>query len=244
MRQIGRAVLFGYASAVALSQTPTPRPSRPPEPTWMIEAKPALTDDETRVPLDVKRAREHEFNFRLSSTPLDGPGGGHIGTRTYVTHSPIAAVPTARSSTVLTGTAEGAQPHFAAGHSGVFTELTVEVEKYLKNHASTPQLSKISILYSGGKITNSQGEVVKTSLASGATPLEIGHKYVLFLNYEASTASFNLLRAWDISGEVPQMLEYDGYKAAPKNTPEVPSQSALEQSVLNGITIPGFTLRR
>lgn len=241
------------ASQIALSQqlTVSPQndmaPSSVHEPAWVAQVKPE-TDSEQQQPnsalenadanvvqSSVEFARAHKYDgFFIHD--IDEPGMANTQSRTYVQMSRVEPVPTKSSGLIVIATPTDNQPHFAAHRSDVYTELKLQVQEHIFTKTGNPDRDKLSILYPGGTIQSRNGMVVKRAVGSGTTPLDLGKRYLLFLTYEKSTDSFNILRAWDLSSEVPVLLDQNGSSSPLNEKLSFPSMASLETKIATDLS--------
>jgi hypothetical protein len=200
------------------------------QPAWLAQAKPAKPETETNLPPSVLLARQRRFQNFFGAN-MDAPGKENIGSRTYIFHTPTEPIPITKSTTIVVATPIDYQPYMAKNNSSVYTDLSLNVENYIFQANAIPESAKISILYSGGSIKTSSGNIAETGIAHGSTPLDVGHKYLLFLNYEPATQSFNILRAWDLSSSKPVLLDENGTVSALNDKQDISDENALKQRV-------------
>jgi len=145
------------------------------------------------------RGRAFNLSAHLASPPLDQmpidvPGPTITGHRTLLPELPFST-----SDTVVIGTISSYQPYLSADRRGVYTELQVEVSDVIKAPASViPPSKQVTLIETGGSVILDTGRVVSVKFSDGATLLEAGQKYALFLNYSAAGDYFRPQKAWSL----------------------------------------------
>ncbi len=203
-------------------------------PAWSVQVKPEINPESAGLPYEVVLARERHFKQFFTSN-IDNPKKANIGSRTYIMHKPVGAFPIGQSNTIVLATPSDNQPYFAENRSAVFTDLRLSVDKYMFRASGVPDDATISILYSGGMLRSTNGTIVRTALVSGITPLELSHRYLLFLNYAEATRSFSVVRVWDLTSSRPELLDEDGAISSHNAELKIANEGELEARVTSDL---------
>jgi hypothetical protein len=176
------------------------RPSWAETPTDESMAQP-LTAQEKQL----RQARSDSFNHKLGFAPrLEDVAqtGGGIGAATdhgFVPPLPVD-VPTIVVARVLS-----AHSHLSGDHTGIYTELKVQLEKVLKDTAT--KLSPggaLDILEPGGTVILN-GQTLRYPVSTSASVIDVGKRYVLFLYKKPGDLNaFGVTKAWMLNENHPQ----------------------------------------
>ncbi len=227
-------LILGFRNNEILGQTAVdPSSSGGAEKRWWLQPKSERNTPDDSIPQSVQTAREHLYHNTLSHD-VDLPSHANLGSRTYITRIPLPPIPVLASNVILIAKPTSSQPFLAEGKSGVFSDLQLTVEKYLSRAPAIPEKSSISVLYSGGIIKTQRGTAM-TDIASGSTPLLLGNRYLLFLHFDSSTASYQIERAWDVSSTRPKLLDENGNRSGLNDALHVDTLTDLETKVANEI---------
>ena len=77
----------------------------------------------------------------------------------------------------------------AGGHDAVATEYSVAVSEVFGGRNVTPG-SSITVISLGGELD--RGTYIERNIVPGVKPLTVGHKYILFLNWDSTHSSYVL----------------------------------------------------
>lgn len=199
-------------------------------PEWSVHPAPEVNPRDSGISVTVQQARELRFNnFFLPN--IDDPKNAHYGSRTYVFASATSLMPTEENDLILIATPTQAQPYLAFNRSAVYTDLRSRINTIVVNKKNLPLGDVFSILYPGGYLATNKGTTVRREISSGTTPLDLAHKYFLFLHYDQPTDSFTILRAWDVSQGVPKALSRNGTISRSAVDPEIVTDNDLTRRV-------------
>ena len=151
----------------------------------------------------------------------------------FVDRRPVARIPSSMSDTIATGTVSTFQPYLSQDHTNIYSELKFTPERIIKD-ANGIQQSTITILQGGGTIKFTDGRTESAGPAVGSNPIDIGKRYLLFLNFSASTHSYRVVKAWDLSSPTPVELSPNGQPMKSRNindSYDVSSQDSLIAAV-------------
>jgi len=114
------------------------------------------------------------------------------------------------SDTIVLGTVINMQPYLTSNHKGVFTEITVNVERIFDHVGTTAVRQTLLIAAYGGFLRLANGWVADTDVRGKGVPLSLGGRYVLFLTYTPNTACFRIVKGWELkNGKAAAMSEQD-----------------------------------
>jgi hypothetical protein len=105
------------------------------------------------------------------------------------------------------------QPYLSSDRTSIYTELTVTVERIFKDSEQIVG-NRLIILNLGGAIKLSDGRVVRQFVIPTENHIKVGRRYVLFLNYYPKTASFAIVKAWQLDEGRAVPLAYSDIKEA------------------------------
>lgn len=185
------------------------------KPEWLTAAQPLVDKSHDPSSAAVRSARSLKFNtgtgYQLEEeTPGTEPRGYLTSIADHA--GGFNAMPITPSSIILVGEATEHQPYLSADHSCVYTELSVKVSEVFQRRKDLPSgLSKITITQRGGTVKLPNGKLLSSLGINGETLLQMNIPYLLFLSYSKPTDDYTVLRAWDISKDPPQVLDYDGH---------------------------------
>jgi len=193
-------------SQPALSQqsTPSSQGAMPPsihQPAWASQTKaelpsgatPLTTDESSSTLVDTARARKFNNFF----TPnRDSPSMAGFATQVFTQNSRTEPVPARRSQIIRDCNSGGLSAVSRSVQVGRVHRIEVDCRETVFARPGIPERNQIPILYPGGSIRTSKGTIVGSRIGPGTTPLDIEKKYLLFLAYDKSTDSFDILRAW------------------------------------------------
>jgi hypothetical protein len=166
-----------------------------------VPQAPPPIDDQQR---SLRAMRSSTFNDNThSKAPLDSDSASEATVQGMsVYHVRLEPLPASISDTIILGQVVGYQPYLSADHTTVYTELKVTVEKIFKNRPGTVDPSTtISIPRIGGTVQLPTGRTVRQFVPHAEQALDIGGKYVLFLNYNHDLQWFDLVKAWRLDGD-------------------------------------------
>jgi hypothetical protein len=146
-----------------------------------------------------------------SANRAKNDGCGPIPTRTleqlpeelapiHIDFPPMPDLPVKFSDTIVVGTVDRRQPYFSEDNWNIYTEYTITVREVLRdsdrlglNPGTTIALDRM-----GGAIRLISGRVIRQQVEGNGAPLIAGHKYVLFLQYDARGSWFRSARSWEL----------------------------------------------
>lgn len=145
-----------------------------------IDEAPQPSDVEQQTHRDAKNRRYNRGGRDLTTMDA-GMSIAEIGC------GPVQPLlPTTYTPIILIGTVIGAQPYLSEDRSYVYTEYAVQVEKLLKKDTDTLPMAGDSLIVdrTGGVLRQRNGHVIRydSSGSNMARPLQMGDRYVLFLN--------------------------------------------------------------
>ncbi|HEY2360359.1 MAG TPA: hypothetical protein VGK36_04545 [Candidatus Angelobacter sp.] len=153
----------------------------------------------------LRQARSEAFNDRLGLAPkleANNPnmvGVGGTTDRAYIPPLPVD------SSAIVVGKVTLAQSHLSADHTAIYTELKVQIESVLQDKAGNLAASgTLDILERGGTV-NFQGKTLHHPVSENSGLLDIGQRYVLFLNEKPpALGAFGVTKAWRLNQGHPE----------------------------------------
>jgi hypothetical protein len=163
------------------------------------------TDETTTQPITVhdkalRQARSEAFNDKLGLAPtLGGNDPRAIGVGGATDQGYIPPLPT-DSPVIIVGKVLSAQSHLSADHSAIYTELKVQIENVLKDNGGFLRAKdSLDILERGGTVSFN-GKTLHHPISEGSGVLDLGQRYVLFLNEKPPALSaFGVTKAWRLT---------------------------------------------
>ena len=108
----------------------------------------------------------------------------------------LPALPVAESDAVVVGTIKDARGYLSEDKSGAFSEYAVEVTEALKAPANLTG-SQIIADRIGARVILPKGRTILYWDPQKGTP-EVGHRYVLFLNYHPEGDDYSILTGYEL----------------------------------------------
>jgi len=176
------------------------RPSWADTPTDESMAQP-LTAQEKQL----RQARSNAFNHKLGLAPKledvahDGGGIGAATDHGFVPPLPVDA------PAIVVARVLSARSHLSGDHTAIYTELKVQLEKVLKDTNGTLSAGgSLDVLEPGGTVSLN-GHTLRYPVSTSAAVIDIGKRYVLFLQTKpADLNAFGLAKAWMLNENHPQ----------------------------------------
>jgi hypothetical protein len=169
------------------------------KPDWTNTVADVAPDPADAGALAVRKNRNSAFDDQTGSRPpLDAPGDGH-GYSSFVDYVRLPPLPVADSQVVLVGRVAAFQPFLSNDRTAVYTELQVNIERMFKDSESVVSgNSSVTIPQRGGALRLPGGKVVKQFVALDEKVLDVGARYLLFLNYDSKHDWFAIVKAWEL----------------------------------------------
>jgi hypothetical protein len=193
--------IFACGIGSVIAQT-APLTSQQVESVDWSEAVSEMTPNPTDAhELDLRRSRNLSFNGTTGlRKPLDleTPDSNQgYGMSTY--HAKLPTFPVSGSDAIVVGQVIGYQPFLSADRTTIYTELDVKVESVFKDNSSVLQSgADITIPRLGGAVRLPNRQVVKYFVPKEEKLLEVGRRYVLFLNRDEKNRWFGIVKVWGL----------------------------------------------
>ncbi len=160
----------------------------------------SLTEVERRTRL--AREAYSDRHFPQPSMPSDGETMGTGGAMVGDSMRPTPELPVHDTDITVVATLGRFQPVLTTSQRSMFTELYFSIEEVLKNRPDMPLApgQLVTSIMPGGSIRRSDGKVVRATATLDLT-LSLGGRYVLFMNYDAKTDSYFVLKAWGLKDQ-------------------------------------------
>ena len=208
------------------------------KPAWITTPKQLLGPQNDTVPAGIRVARASRFSLPVPQPSPKGDlasGVPRTSVRRYYEHSKLPSYPTAESDVVVVAKVTSSQPFLSEDRNLVYSELAAQIESVLKNSQTPNDAAEyLTILQEGGTAEVGNGKAMQTPPPSGSMLLDSNKKYLLFLHAVPGTEAFSVLKAWDLSGQAPVELSYDGHYKSAKNSVDASGMSS-ESSLLEAV---------
>jgi hypothetical protein len=222
--------------ALGIQATSNSQPQTAVKEAWKSETK---TSDE-HAPDSNRLIRDSVFNDKTGQKKaLDLPRAtgevliGHSNNPPYYVRIP--AIPSQQSDAVVVGKITDFQPYLSSDRTHLYTELTVTVERVMKDDAAAiGSKSTIAILEAGGNLTLANGKVVKDDFVPSNHRLEIGARYVLFLQHYPKGDYFRVVKNWELQGSHVVPIAHEDVSDAKRGTS--PYQNMTESQFLQAVS--------
>jgi hypothetical protein len=213
-------------------------------PSWVTTAKAQATLPTSSDLRAIQNSRATYFNSASQAPPLDVEqvdgkadlvGGFHDSFRPK-------ALPTDQSDAVAVAQATAFQPYLSSDHSRVYAELQTRPLDIVADRSETLNRDvTFVVLQEGGTLILPNGKVVSSMPFGGANPIQLAKRYLLFLKYHPTLQAFTVVKSWDLSGDRPIELDYDGhpYTRPGDAAPSFADDSALISEVKQQLTVEG-----
>ena len=166
----------------------------------------------------------------LTATPQsDNQQHTHI----FVDRRPVPRIPSRLSDLIAIGTVTAFQPYLSQDRTSIYSELQFTPEQILKDNGGGRE-HPIIILQGGGTLRFPDGRTESAGPAEGSSPIDAGKRYLLFLGFSPSTHAYSIVKAWDLSDQVPAELAPNGRpvkRKYPTDSYDVSSQDNLIAAV-------------
>ena len=184
----------------------------PARPSWEnVPTDEAATLPTTDAERKLRQARSDAFNSKIGHPPklediqqVSAAGGHPGGVGGHVDHGYMPPLPV-NSAAIVVAKVLSVQSHLSSDHTAIYTELKLRVEKVLKD--STAALTadgSLDVLETGGTV-RLNGQILRQPLTSDSGLLDIGNRYVLFLQSKPSPLNaFGITKAWSLTQGHPQ----------------------------------------
>jgi hypothetical protein len=118
----------------------------------------------------------------------------------HVDFPPMSDLPIRFSDTIVVGIVDRMQPYFSEDNWNIYKEYTITVKEVLRdaNRLALNPGSTIALDRMGGAIRLVSGGVIRQNVEGNGGPLIAGHKYVLFLQYDARGSWFRSVKSWEL----------------------------------------------
>ena len=201
IRFLNVATLLASVSAVQAQIDPTEHE----RPSW--EVTPVKVPEKADS-TDVQQvARASIFN-KPGFTPLDTPVlvvSGKVRGRTrgsFIRLRRLPPLPVSESSTVLIGTFESRTAYLSTDHTSIVSEVHIRVTQVLKDESKLTERGGLAtLLIGGGQLEMSSGRILDDPIPAATDRIDIGGKYVFFLQPNIPTKAFALVKVWGLHAD-------------------------------------------
>lgn len=148
---------------------------------------------------EIRKLRDNIFN--AMSMPA-GPDSPIQGVTMSVSIESMPELPYEKADSILVGTVRSAQAFQSGNRGAVYTEFQVSVDELLSTNAPSvikPE-SEIAILQIGGKVKLEDGRIFAWELSGIGKHIEVGKKYLFFLNTRLAAKCAQITKTWDLTG--------------------------------------------
>jgi hypothetical protein len=111
----------------------------------------------------------------------------------------LPALPTAQSDAIILGEILDAGAFLSNDKTGAYSEFTVNVTEVFKNNGSLND-GRLTVERQGAKVELPSGRIIDVEVIGQRMP-QVGHRYILFLNYNKETRDYFILTGYQIAGE-------------------------------------------
>lgn len=145
----------------------------------------------------VKRARRKAKSKKYDNSEMSVSPSAEVTSNLEHWGAGLSALPTDRSSVVVTGEVREAQAYLSHDKTGVYSEFTIRVGRVLKNDVSASLAVGKNIIVDrpGGRVRFPSGRINQYFTAGQGMP-RVGRRYVLFLT--GKEEDFRILTGYEI----------------------------------------------
>ncbi len=163
-----------------------------------------------------RAARARLFEERYSIPLPDLPPGAPVPPL-IMERPPIRELPFDHSAAVMIGRVAGQQTFLSSDRTQLYTEFSVAGDEIFKNERPDVKAGvPLTILVEGGALRLTSGRILRQEAPGDVCPLQVGPRYVLFLEYWSKADAFQILAAWELRDNSPVPLE-PGHQALAKH---------------------------
>jgi hypothetical protein len=216
-------------AGVALPQTVSKDTSKPAANAWMLTPTPYLAWNQD-IPALVRAQRDRFWDEAAPQrVPLTAPGAEEMSVNTGEDGRGLDEIRNFPNRVILTGAFTKHRSVLSASEYSLYTEVTLHVDAVFDDRSGSghPFAGKdVTLLLSGGTVTLQSGRILTHNTSPRELFLQLGHEYLLVLQYHGDGDFYQYTDDWDIS---------DGTARA--NSPGVRYLAQTGHSSLNGLTV-------
>jgi hypothetical protein len=148
----------------------------------------------------------------------------------------LPALPTAQSDVIILGEILDAGAFLSNDKTGAYSEFTVNVIEVFKNNGSLND-GRLTVERQGAKVELPSGRIFDVEVIGQRMP-QVGHRYVLFLNYNKETRDYFILTGYEIADDKVSPLDTTQKFAVYENVDAKSFLSDLESAIRHPLAPP------